>query len=92
MNDLILGLSSLTTLILGYYIMSDKQTTMYDKNCIEQCNNIPIMRCPYQACMGNCKRTNCVSRCSDQNQKPIANCENYCKDLKEISGNTCKYF
>lgn len=62
---------------------------IYDKKCIEKCANIPVPRCPYEACMANCKRTNCVSRCSDNEKKPILICENQCKELRNLRLKYC---
>ena len=97
MDNVLLAVSSIITILLINKLTTKSQkggnTThkddvLYDKSCIEKCETIPIKRCPYEACIGNCKKTNCVSRCSNQNKKPILKCEDECQELNTFK-TTC---
>lgn len=96
MDNFILGAVSIVTILvintLSFKVKNKKimkgGDITYNKECVIKCESIPIQRCPYEACMGNCKKTNCVSRCSNRKEKPLIICENQCKDLKSF-GTIC---
>ena len=88
-NSLLFISSIITFLIFGNIMLNNKEKLLYSADCIEKCSTIPVPRCPYEACNANCKRTNCVSRCSNQEEKPIINCNNYCQDLTQFKTNQC---
>jgi len=92
MDFILIGASVLTTFLIRNKIMNSnskiinsnsKSRILYDKKCIEKCN-LPVPRCPYEACRANCRRENCASRCSNMEKKPLTNCIDYCKELEHF--------
>ncbi len=67
----------------------NKDQTLYTTKCLEKCASIPVPKCPYEACMVNCKRTNCTTRCSDKKDKPIIICESECRNYENIRVSAC---
>lgn len=60
MESIILPILSVATVITLYRVVNNNNINNCEKKCDEQ---IPIMRCPTEACIGNQKRAICKQAC-----------------------------